>query len=53
MKRLKTPCGKGFKLGARALLAAALAVAALGLAAAPASAATVVVNTTTDQALGS
>jgi CSLREA domain-containing protein len=53
MKRLKTLCGKGFKLGARALLAAALVVAVLGMAAPPASAATVVVNTTTDQALGS
>lgn len=53
MKHLKTLFGKGFILGARGLLAAALAVSARGLAAAPASAATVVVNTTTDQALGS
>jgi CSLREA domain-containing protein len=53
MKRLKTLLGKGFNLGARGLLAAALAVTGLGLAAAPASAATVVVNTTTDQSLGS
>jgi CSLREA domain-containing protein len=52
MTDLKTLLGKGFKLGARGLLAAALAVTALGLAAAPAAAATVVVNTTTDQALG-
>jgi CSLREA domain-containing protein len=48
MKHLKKLLGKGFKP-----LAAALAVAALGLAAAPASAATVVVNTTSDQSLGS
>jgi CSLREA domain-containing protein len=53
LKHLKTLLGKGFHVGARGLLAAALAVALLGLAAAPASAATVVVNTTTDQALGS
>ncbi len=53
MKHLKTLLGNGFKLGARGLLAAALAMAALGLAAPPASAATVVVNTTTDQSLGS
>ena len=53
MESLKTILGQGFKLGARSLLAAALAVAALGLAAPPASAATVVVNTTTDQSLGS
>jgi CSLREA domain-containing protein len=53
MKRLKTLYGKGFNLGTRGLLSAALTVAALGLAAAPASAATVVVNTATDQALGS
>ncbi len=53
MKSLTKSLGKGFKPGARGLLAAALAVAALGLAAAPAFAATVLVDTTTDQALGS
>jgi|GEM_PF-5862033 len=53
MERLKTLFGKGFKLGAHGLLAAALAVAAFGLTPAPAAAATVVVNTTTDQSLGS
>jgi CSLREA domain-containing protein len=42
-----------FQLAARGFLASALTVTALGLAAAPVSAATVVVNTTTDQALGS
>jgi CSLREA domain-containing protein len=42
-----------FELAARGVLASALAITALGLAAAPAFAATVVVNTTTDQALGS
>ncbi|HXO19434.1 MAG TPA: choice-of-anchor Q domain-containing protein [Thermoanaerobaculia bacterium] len=45
--------GKGLALGARGIVAAALAFTALGLAAAPASAATVVVNTTVDQATGS
>ena len=53
MRSMKRLIGKKRKLGSRGLLAAALALAALGLAAAPASAATVVVNTTTDQALGS
>jgi CSLREA domain-containing protein len=53
MKHRTKLLGKGFHVGARGLLAAALAVSALGLAAAPASAATIVVNTTTDQALGS
>jgi CSLREA domain-containing protein len=53
MKHRTKLLGKGFHVGARGLLAAALAVAALGLAMAPASAATIVVNTTTDQALGS
>ncbi len=53
MERLKTLFGKGFKLGAHGLLAAVLAIAALGLATPPASAATVVVNTTTDQSLAS
>jgi hypothetical protein len=48
MKHLKKLLGKEFKP-----LAAALAVVALGLTAAPASAATVVVNTTVDQSLGS
>lgn len=52
MKSLKKLFGKRFKLGARGVLAALLAVTALGLAAAPASAATVVVDTTTDQSLG-
>ncbi|MFY9820782.1 MAG: CSLREA domain-containing protein [Thermoanaerobaculia bacterium] len=52
MERLKTLFGNGFKLGARSLLAAALAVTALGLAAPPAGAATIIVNTTTDQSLG-
>jgi CSLREA domain-containing protein len=53
MQRFNELLGNGFKLGARGFLATALAVTALGLAAAPASAATVVVNTTTDQSLGS
>lgn len=53
MRSLKRLIEKGCKVGSRGLLAAALAVAALGLAVAPASAATVVVNTITDQALGS
>ena len=52
MQQLKTLLGKGFKLGTPGLLAAVLAVTALGLRAAPAVAATVVVNTTTDQDLG-
>jgi CSLREA domain-containing protein len=47
-----TSLGKGFNFTAPGRLAAALAVTVLGLAAAPASAATVVVNTTVDQALG-
>jgi len=51
MQQLKTLLGKGFKLGTRGLLAAALAVTVLGLTAAPAQAATVVVNTTVDQSL--
>lgn len=50
MEHLKTLLGKGFNLGARGLLAAALAVPALGLAA-PASAVPVI-NTTVDQSLG-
>jgi CSLREA domain-containing protein len=53
MTDLNTRLTKGFKLGARGLVAATLAVTALGLATAPAAAATVVVDTTTDQALGS
>jgi CSLREA domain-containing protein len=53
MKSLKTILGEGFNWGARGFLAAALTMTALGLAAAPAAAATIVVNTTTDQALGS
>ncbi|MFY9822714.1 MAG: CSLREA domain-containing protein [Thermoanaerobaculia bacterium] len=52
MRHLNKPRGQGFKFGMRFLLAAALAVTALGLAAPPASAATIVVNTTTDQSLG-
>lgn len=54
MKRLKKLLGKGFKLGARGLLAAALAVTALGLASVPATAvpSLPVINTTTDQSLG-
>jgi CSLREA domain-containing protein len=53
MQRFSDLLRKGFKSGARGCLAAALTVTALGLTAAPASAATVVVNTTTDQSLGS
>ncbi len=52
MRYLKELISKGCKLGASGSLAAAL-VLALGVTAAPASAATVVVDTTTDQALGS
>jgi CSLREA domain-containing protein len=52
VNQLQTLFGKGFNVGARGFLAASLALTALGLAAAPAAAATVVVNTTTDQALG-